>query len=297
MSPLLSKRTHFESLRFSGLRRPLIMGILNVTPDSFYSSSRLTSADAAVEAGLRMEEAGADLLDVGGESTRPGSEPVSEEDEAKRVLPVLERLASKVRIPISIDTHKVGVASSAFSAGATILNDIRALRGDPRMAECAARYKLVILMHMLGVSPRRMQEDPRYGDVVGDIIDFFRERLDAFKAAGGDLGRVWLDPGIGFGKTVEQNLEILSRLEEYKTLGRPILVGASRKSFIGKALGSEEAPLSVEQRLEGSLAVACRAAEAGAVAVRVHDVAETRRALELWARVRPSDQAASRRAA
>jgi dihydropteroate synthase len=262
------------------------MGILNITPDSFYPVSRVQAVEEAVAAGVQMVEAGADILDVGGESTRPGSEEVPAKDEASRVLPVIKALADKVQVPISIDTRRAETAQQALDAGATILNDVYALRDGDRMLEVAAKYPLVVMMHMLGDSPKTMQSEPHYRDVVGEISDFFKERLAAFKSAGGQLDRVWLDPGIGFGKTLDHNLEILSRLESFTSLGRPILVGASRKSFLGRILGSEDSPAPVEQRLGGSLAAACRAADAGAMCVRVHDVAETYRALEVWARMR-----------
>lgn len=286
MSPLLSQRSDLEDLPFRDLRRPLVMGILNITPDSFYTESRTPDLDAALACGERLEQEGADIIDIGGESTRPGADPVSEEEELARILPVVEALAKRARVPLSIDTSKAAIAVRALEAGATILNDISALRADAAMAAAAVRYKNVILMHMLGDSPRAMQNAPAYEDVVGDISDFFRARLKVFKEAGGDSARVWLDPGIGFGKTVDHNFEIFSRLEEFRALGRPVVIGASRKSFIGKALGSEEAPVPTDERLEGSLASACRAAQAGAICVRVHDVAQTRRALEIWARLR-----------
>lgn len=265
--------------------RPLVMGILNVTSDSFYEDSRLPSAEAAVRRGLEMEREGADILDVGGESTRPGSTPVSEEDECSRVLPVVASLAKRVRIPVSIDTSKASVAERALGEGASILNDVTALRGDSRMTEAALRYPVVLLMHMLG-TPRTMQEDPRYSDVVAQVAAFLRERISAFSARGGDPGKVWLDPGIGFGKTLEHNLELMSRLEELRALGRPLVLGASRKSFIGRVLGEPGRPLPAQERLSGSLAAACRAAEARVHAVRVHDVKETREALDVYARVR-----------
>ncbi|MEK9145394.1 MAG: dihydropteroate synthase, partial [Elusimicrobiota bacterium] len=263
-----------------GSPRPRVMGILNVTADSFYEDSRVPSVEAAVRRGLEMEAEGADILDIGGESTRPGSDSVSQEEECRRVLPVVEALAKKVKIPLSIDTSKAAVAERAFDHGASILNDVTALRGDPRMSEAALRYPVVLLMHMLG-TPRTMQEDPRYSDAVAEVAAFLRERLSAFSARGGDTGKVWLDPGIGFGKTLEHNLEILSRLEELRVLGRPLVLGASRKSFIGGILGEPGRPLPARERLPGSLAAACRAAEAGVHAVRVHDVKETREALDV----------------
>jgi len=258
------------------------MGIVNATPDSFFESSRAL-ADAAVDAGVRMAEEGADMIDVGGESTRPGALPVAEEEECRRVLPVIERLAKRLQIPISVDTYKAAVARRAREAGATVLNDISALRGDERMLAVAKSFDRVILMHMQG-TPRTMQEAPSYEDVVGEIRAFFEERLAEFAKAGGDASRALFDPGIGFGKTVEHNVEILRGLERFKSLGRPIVVGASRKSFIGRLLGGEK-PLPPEERLEGSLAVACRAAQAGAAVLRVHDVLATRRALDVFARV------------
>lgn len=257
------------------------MAIVNVTPDSFYPASRCPDPDEAFARAMRAEEEGADLLDVGGESTRPGSEPVGEEEECRRVLPVLERLAKRSKVPVSVDTSRPGVAARALDAGASVLNDILALRGDERMPGIAARFKGVILMHMLGTSPRTMQESPRYGDVVVEVSAFLRERLAAFEEAGGDPGKVWFDPGIGFGKTLEHNLEIMRRLEDFRLLGRPIVLGASRKSFIGKVLGSADPA----DRIEGSLAAACRAAEAGVDMIRVHDVAATRRTLEMWSSI------------
>jgi len=268
------------------------MGILNVTPDSFYGASRSPGPEDAVRRGLSMVEEGADIIDVGGESTRPGSESIPIEEELRRILPVIEQLARRVRLPISVDTYKPEVARRALDAGATILNDVLALRGGDGMPGIASRFDAVVLMHMLGTSPRAMQDAPVYQDVVADILSFFGERLEVFERAGGDLSRVWLDPGIGFGKTVEHNLRILSDLERFKVPGRPLLIGVSRKSFLGR-LARPEAPLPPEQRLEGSLAVACRAAQAGAAAVRVHDVGETVRTLEVWRRVqRPVQEGA-----
>ncbi|PCI33210.1 MAG: dihydropteroate synthase [Elusimicrobia bacterium] len=246
------------------------MGIINATPDSFFAGGR---ADPAALGG-RLAAEGADILDIGGQSTRPGSESVSEAEELQRVIPVIEALASKTRIPISIDTSKSVVADAALAAGATILNDITALRGSPDMPEIASRFPLVVLMHMLGESPRTMQADPRYSDVVGEISSFLKSRMAVL-----ETDRVWIDPGIGFGKTVEHNLEILKGLETFAGIA-PVLVGASRKSFIGKLLGG----IPVEERLCGSLAIACRAAQAGAVCVRVHDVKETIGALDVWKR-------------
>lgn len=261
------------------LGRPLVMGIVNATPDSFFAASRAAGSDAVSRA-LAMVEEGADLLDVGGESTRPGSEPVSAEEESARVLPVVSALAVRAGVPVSIDTSKFEVALRAHSAGATVLNDVLALRG-PDMTAVAVRYPVVVLMHMLGTSPRTMQAQPAYGDVVAEVTTFLAQRLAALRAAGAAPDRAWVDPGLGFGKTLEHNLALMRGLESLAGLA-PVLVGASRKSFIGKLLGSEAAPLPPEDRLEGSLAAACRAADAGAVCVRVHDVRATLRALDVW---------------
>ncbi|MFA6029771.1 MAG: dihydropteroate synthase [Elusimicrobiota bacterium] len=268
------------------LGRPLIIGVVNATPDSFHAPSRVPALEDAVALGLRLVGEGADLLDVGGESTRPGSAAVSVDEELRRVLPILEALAKKTSVPLSVDTSKAAVALRALECGASVLNDVTALRGDPRMTEAALRYPVVLLMHMQG-TPRTMQEAPAYRDVVAEVRDFLSERLLSFVRAGGDPARVWLDPGIGFGKALEHNLELFRRLEEFAPLGRPLVVGASRKAFIGRLTGTPEAPLPSELRLEGSLAAACRAAAAGAHAVRVHDVAATRRALEVYCRLLP----------
>ncbi|TBR24397.1 dihydropteroate synthase [bacterium] len=256
------------------------MGIVNATPDSFYAASR-AQFEGAVSRGRAMAEEGADLLDVGGESTRPGSDPVSAEEESARVLPVVEALSARAGVPVSLDTAKFEVALRGLSAGASVLNDVQALRGSPDMPALAARYPLVVLMHMLGTSPRTMQANPVYGDVVAEVTTFLAQRLAALRAAGAAPDRAWVDPGLGFGKTVAHNLALLGGLEALGGLA-PVLVGASRKSFIGKLLGSEASPLPPEERLEGSLAAACRAAGAGAVCVRVHDVRATVRALEVW---------------
>jgi dihydropteroate synthase len=260
------------------------MGVLNATTDSFYAGSRFPSVGEALSAGRRMEGEGADLIDVGGESTRPGAMAVSEEEETRRVVPVVEALVRGIRLPVSVDTSKAAVARRALEAGASILNDVTALQGDAGMAAVARRYRTVVLMHMRG-TPRTMQTDPRYGDVVAEVAESLRERMNAFVRSGGEEGRVWLDPGIGFGKTLEHNVELIARIGELVALGRPVLLGASRKSFIGKLLATQEKPLPPELRLEGSLAVACRAAAAGVHALRVHDVAETRRALEAFVMV------------
>lgn len=246
------------------LDRTLVMGILNVTPDSFSDGGKWVDVDRAVARGLEMRAQGADIVDVGGESTRPGAPPVGADEEMRRVLPVIERLGGR----ISIDTSKAVVAEAALRAGARIVNDVTALR-DPRMARVVARAgAAVILMHMKG-SPRTMQKNPRYRDVVRDISDFLRRRLRRALSAGIPRDRILVDPGIGFGKRPEHNLEILRRLSEFRRLGCPIAIGTSRKSFIGQVLGRD-----VHERLAGTAATVAAAVLRGADLVRVHDVKE-----------------------
>ena len=259
--------------------RPLVVGIVNVTPDSFSDGGEFLDPGSAVEHSAQLVREGADVLDIGGESTRPGAEAVDAEEERRRVVPVLEGLVG-IGVPISIDTSKAAVAEAAIEAGATWVNDVTALKGDPDLAAlCADRRCEVVLMHMLG-SPRTMQDDPRYEDVVDDIRAFLAERIEAATAAGIAEERIWVDPGIGFGKTVEHNLELLRRLGELRDLGRPILVGASRKTFIGKITGREPA-----ERVGGTVATTIIAAANGADALRVHDVAATRDALRTTAAI------------
>jgi dihydropteroate synthase len=251
-----------------------LMGVVNVTPDSFSDGGLYVEPEAAIAHGRRLAAAGAEILDVGGESTRPGAEEVSAAEELRRVEPVIAALAGEGGAVISVDTSKAEVAAAALDAGAAIVNDVTALRGDSGMgALCADRGATVVLMHMLG-TPRTMQDDPRYDDVVGDIRLFFEERLAAADAAGIDRERVWLDPGIGFGKTDSHNNELLRRLGELAALGRPLVVGTSRKSFIGRLDGSPPG-----DRLGGSVASSVIAAANGAAVLRVHDVAEVRQAL------------------
>jgi dihydropteroate synthase len=259
---------------------PLIMGVVNVTPDSFSDGGLFLDADAAVEHGLRLVDEGADILDVGGESTRPGAEPVSEEEERERVLPVVERLARDAGARLSIDTTKLAVARAALDAGATLVNDVSAFRFDPGMAALVAETGAgCCLMHMLGDDPRTMQSDPRYGDVVSDVKAFLEERLAFAVSEGIEEERVWLDPGIGFGKTVEHNLELLRRLDEIVAIGRPVVVGTSRKSFLGKIAGGRDE----DQRLPGTIATNVLALERGASVFRVHDVAQNADALAVAA--------------
>jgi dihydropteroate synthase len=253
------------------------MGVVNVTPDSFSDGGLFLDPEAAIAHGLELAEAGAEILDVGGESTRPGAEPVGAEEELRRVVPVIQGLQGS---RISVDTSKAAVAAAALDAGAEIVNDVTALRGDPEMASlCAERDATVVLMHMLG-QPRTMQEDPRYEDVVAEVKAFLGERLEAAVAAGIDEERVWLDPGIGFGKTAAHNMELLRRLGELRELGRPLVVGTSRKSFLGKVDGSP-----ADQRLGGTIASSVLAASEGADVLRVHDVAEMRQALAVAAAI------------
>lgn len=256
-----------------------LMGVVNVTPDSFSDGGLYLDPEAAIAHGRELVEAGADILDVGGESTRPGAEEVAASEELPRVVPVIEGLRG-VASRISIDTSKAAVASAALDAGAEIVNDVTALRGDPEMAAlCAERGCVVVLMHMVG-NPRTMQEDPRYDDVVADVKAFLAERLEAAVAAGIPEEGIWLDPGIGFGKTVAHNMELLRRLGELRELGQPLVVGTSRKSFIGRIDGSPP-----EERLGGTIASSVLAAVEGAEVLRVHDVAEVRQALTVAAAV------------
>src|SRR5215210_2084143 len=256
------------------------MGVVNVTPDSFSDGGLYLDADAAVAHGEHLAGEGADILDVGGESTRPGSEGVPAEEELRRVVPVVERLSPRCRI--SIDTTKAGVARAALDAGASIVNDVSAFRFDPELAGVVAETGVdCCLMHMLG-EPRTMQQDPRYDDVVSEVKAFLEERLAAAVAAGIPEERVHLDPGIGFGKTVEHNLELLRRLDEIAAIGRPVVLGTSRKSFIGRITGR-----SVDARVHGTVATCVLGYERGARVFRVHDVAPVRDGLAVAAATFP----------
>jgi dihydropteroate synthase len=252
-----------------------LMGIVNVTPDSFSDGGLFLDPAQAIDHARRLLDEGADLLDVGGESTRPGARDVSAEEELERVEPVIQGLRD-AGAPVSIDTSKVAVAEVALDSGAQIVNDVTALRTEPELAAlCAERDCGLVLMHMQG-TPRTMQENPRYDDVVDDVKAFLAERIEFATSAGLAEERIWVDPGIGFGKTVEHNLELLRRLGELGELGRPIVVGASRKSFLGKLTGRE-----VGDRLGGSIAANVLALLEGAEVFRVHDVAELRQALDV----------------
>jgi dihydropteroate synthase len=254
--------------------RPSVMGIVNVTPDSFSDGGDNLQPEDAVAAARAHARDGAAIVDVGGESTRPGAQPVTADEELRRILPVLEALAGEV--PVSIDTVKADVARRALELGAELVNDVTALRGDPAMAETvAAAGAAVCLMHMRG-EPPTMQHEPRYEDVVGEVVAFLEERLAAAVAAGIAEDRVLLDPGIGFGKTVEQNFELVRRLDAIVALGRPVVVGFSRKSSLGRILGDAEARTGP---LSASIAAAVAAYERGATVLRVHDVRETVEAL------------------
>ncbi len=250
--------------------RTLVMGVLNVTPDSFFDGGLFHDADAAVARALEIEGAGADIIDIGGESTRPGSEGVSAKEQLRRILPVLEKLRGRLKIPISVDTSYAEVAESVIAAGADMLNDVTALRADPRLAEVAARRKLpVILMHMHG-EPRTMQTKPFARNVVTDVASVLRRAVKLAVRAGIAKSQIVLDPGIGFGKSYAQDYELIARLPEFSKLGFPLLVGTSRKKFIGRVLGGRP----VTERLFGTAATVTASILGGAHIVRVHDVEE-----------------------
>jgi dihydropteroate synthase len=255
--------------------RTLLMGVLNVTPDSFSDGGAFLDSQAAVARALELEGNGADILDIGGESTRPAAAPVSAREELSRILPVLEALRGKLHIPISVDTRKSEVAEAALAAGAEIVNDISALRTDPHLAEVARRARApVILMHMRG-TPRTMQRGPFARDVIRDVMAGLRDALARARRAGLAKSQVLLDPGVGFGKSHEQNFEILARLPEFARLGCPIVIGTSRKAFLGKALARPgEPPLPPSERILGTAATVTASILGGAHIVRVHDVAE-----------------------
>jgi dihydropteroate synthase len=275
---------HFKHKGFDLSSRTHIMGILNVTPDSFSDGGRFHRFEDAIAQGMRMIQEGADIIDVGGESTRPGSDPVTLEEELSRVIPVISTLAQKTEVPISIDTYKSEVARRALDAGAQMINDISALRFDPEMKKIAGEYQVpVVLMHIKG-TPKDMQKDPSYDDVIGEIAQYLRESIQLAQEGGVEKERILIDPGIGFGKRLVDNLNILKNLREFSILGCPILIGCSRKSFIGKILD-----LPLEERLEGSLAALAVAIMNGASIVRVHDVKESKRVAGLVDAVRGVD--------
>jgi dihydropteroate synthase len=275
-----SRRQVWASLLASP--RPLIMGVLNVTPDSFADGGLYFDHKAALAQARALVAAGADILDIGGESTRPFADPVPLEEELRRVLPVIDAIAPEITIPISIDTYKATIALKALTAGATLINDISALRFDPDMAPLAAEYQApVVLMHMQG-TPRDMQRQPHYDDLLGEIRDFFQERLEFAASQGITSDLVVLDPGIGFGKTWEHNLKILSQLDIFQNLGVPLLIGPSRKAFIGRITGQPAG----EERDIGTLAALAVAVLRGARIVRTHNVAYARQFLAVLEAIR-----------
>ena len=275
LEALSAPRTPIAGLDFPRAR---IMGVINVTPDSFSDGGLVPDASAAIAHGMALAEAGADILDIGGESTRPGADPVPLERELERVMPVIEGLVDAVcPVPISIDTRKAKVAQAAMAAGAVMFNDVSALTYDAASPGVAAKAPAVCLMHAQG-DPRTMQDNPLYSDVLLDVYDFLELRVVAARGQGIDPARVVIDPGIGFGKTLEHNLALIRRLSLFHGIGCPILLGASRKRFIGALSGVKEA----RERVHGSVAAGLAGLAQGAQILRVHDVAETRQAVEVW---------------
>jgi dihydropteroate synthase len=259
------------------LDRPRVMGIVNVTPDSFADGGEHATTQTAIAHGLKLAEEGADVLDIGGESTRPGAQDVSIEDELRRVIPVIEALAQRTSLPISVDTSKPEVMRAAIAAGAGMINDVYALRRDGALAAAAALGVPVVLMHMLG-EPRSMQDAPQYDDVVADVHRFLAERIFSAEMAGISKKNIVVDPGFGFGKTSAHNLLLLAQLERFTELGVPLLAGLSRKRTIGELTGHDDP----HERVHGSIAAALIAAQRGAIVLRVHDVAATVDALKVW---------------
>ncbi|HEY6071249.1 MAG TPA: dihydropteroate synthase [Chthoniobacterales bacterium] len=258
-------------------KRGMIMAVLNVTPDSFSDGGEFFSTDAAVQRGIQMAREGASIIDIGGESTRPGAEPVSLDEELNRVMPVIEKLRAKIEIPISIDTSKAEVASAALNAGASIINDVTAGGGDEKMLPLAATRKAaLVLMHMQG-EPRTMQKNPQYGDVVREVADSFRQQYDRAIECGVDPMRLAFDPGVGFGKTLEHNLSLLKNLNQLRVEGRPLAIGVSRKAFLGKLMASNE----MADRVGPTIALTSILRARGADIIRVHDVKENVAALRI----------------
>ena len=258
----------WRNFNFDFSKRTYIMGILNITPDSFSDGGLYYTKNKAVDHALKMYDEGADIIDIGGESTRPGAEAVSLEEEMKRVVPVIEELAKRLTIPLSIDTYKSRIAHAALSAGASLVNDISGLKFDPEMSAVVASHKVPIaIMHIKG-TPKNMQKNPSYTALIPEILDYLRRGLECARSAGIDEDNIIIDPGIGFGKTVEHNLEIIRRLNEFSGFEKPILIGPSRKSFIGKILND----LPVTERLEGTAAAAAIGIFNGANIIRVHDI-------------------------
>jgi dihydropteroate synthase len=266
------------------LDRPRVVGIINVTPDSFSDGGQFASVEAAVEHGLRLAEEGADMLDVGGESTRPGAAEVPLEEELQRVIPVIEQLAARTSLPLAVDTSKPEIMRAAVAAGAGMINDVYALRREGAMDAASELRVPVCLMHMQG-EPRSMQDEPHYDDVVGDVHRFLTDRLFACELAGIDRRKVMVDPGFGFGKNLEHNLALLRKLQRFADLGSGVYVGLSRKSMIGSLTGRKQPA----ERAAGSVAAALIAVQRGARMVRVHDVAPTVDALKVWHAVQAGD--------
>lgn len=256
--------------------RTHLMGVLNVTPDSFSDGGKFFKLEEAIKQGLKLAEEGADIIDVGGESTRPGSEPVTIDEELRRVLSVIKQLAQQIDVPISIDTYKSRVAKEALGSGASMVNDISGLRFDPEMKKVIAEHDVpVVLMHIEG-TPKNMQESPKYENLLEDIKSYLNQSISIAEEAGIGEDKIIIDPGIGFGKALDDNQKILKNLREFKSLGRPVMIGVSRKSFIGKILD-----LPTDERLEGSLASMAVAIMNGANILRVHDVKESKRVAKL----------------
>ncbi|MDD5772259.1 MAG: dihydropteroate synthase [bacterium] len=273
--PLVSR-----SKTFSFDKKCYIIGIVNVTPDSFSDGNKFLEPEMACEQALKLIEDGADIIDIGGESTRPGSDKVSVSMEKKRVLPVIKKLSGKIKIPVSIDTYKSSVAQAALDEGAEIINDISGLRFDKKMAALAARYKVpVIIMHIKG-KPKDMQINPSYNNIFSEITDYLRHSIEIAEKAGVKKEKIVIDPGIGFGKNIDNNLELIKNLRQFKILGHPILLGTSRKSFIGKILG-----LGVEERLEGTIASSVAGFLNGANFLRVHDVRSVKKAIKMTEKI------------
>jgi len=279
-------RLHLRSRTLALGERTLVMGIVNITPDSFSDGGKYLDSESAIAHALQLEQDGADILDIGGESTRPGASPITLEEELRRILPVIQVLRGKLRIPISVDTRRAGVAEAALNAGAEILNDVSGLRMDPSLGEVAQNARApLILMHMRG-TPQTMQQGPFAQDVIRDVMRGLREAVARAKRAGLSKSQLLIDPGIGFGKKYEQNFEILARLPEFARLGCPIVIGTSRKAFLGKALAKVGDPAApTEDRLLGTAATVTASILGGAHIVRVHDVAEIARVVLVTDRV------------
>lgn len=276
-----------EYLTFAGLTldKPRLMGVVNVTPDSFSDGGDFLDARVAIDHGKKLVDDGADILDIGGESTRPGSKPISLDEECGRILPVIDGLAD-MGVPISVDTRHADVMRRAIDAGAGIVNDVTALTGDPQsMAVCAEAGVDVALMHMQG-TPETMQDNPTYEDAALDIVDYMRERLDTLEAVGIARNKVCVDPGVGFGKNLAHNLRILSAIDAFHELGVPVMLGVSRKSFISKI----DRDVPAKDRVAGSIAAAIAAWDRGVQLFRVHDVAETRQALAVWQAIEDTEE-------